>query len=40
MLRANEVLKLLLHIGEPLRGRLLYFDSLASTTRMFCGAEP
>ncbi|MCW0366544.1 Thiosulfate sulfurtransferase GlpE [Xanthomonas sacchari] len=29
LLQANEVLKLLLDIGEPLRGRLLHFDALA-----------
>lgn len=31
MLQANEVLKLLLGIGEPLVGRLLLFDALAGT---------
>ncbi|HYL41577.1 MAG TPA: ThiF family adenylyltransferase, partial [Candidatus Binatus sp.] len=31
MLQANEVLKLLLGIGEPLVGRLLVFDALDST---------
>jgi molybdopterin/thiamine biosynthesis adenylyltransferase/rhodanese-related sulfurtransferase len=33
LLQANEVLKLLLDIGEPLRGRLLYFDALAMRFR-------
>jgi len=33
LLQANEVLKLLLEIGEPLRGRLLYFDALAMRFR-------
>lgn len=28
MLQATEALKLLLHVGEPLRGRLLHFDAL------------
>jgi adenylyltransferase/sulfurtransferase len=31
LLQANEVLKLLLGIGEPLVGRLLLFDALAAT---------
>jgi molybdopterin/thiamine biosynthesis adenylyltransferase/rhodanese-related sulfurtransferase len=31
--QANEALKLLLHIGEPLAGRLLLVDALASRTR-------
>ena len=29
MLQATEVLKLLLHLGEPLTGRLLHFDALS-----------
>ncbi|WP_017910716.1 molybdopterin-synthase adenylyltransferase MoeB [Xanthomonas sp. SHU 199] len=33
LLQANEVLKLLLDIGEPLRGRLLHFDALAMRFR-------
>ncbi|MBB5876235.1 molybdopterin-synthase adenylyltransferase MoeB [Xanthomonas sp. 3498] len=33
LLQANEVLKLLLEIGEPLRGRLLHFDALAMRFR-------
>ncbi|WOS42679.1 molybdopterin-synthase adenylyltransferase MoeB [Xanthomonas rydalmerensis] len=33
LLQANEVLKLLLNIGEPLRGRLLHFDALAMRFR-------
>ncbi|MBN6151590.1 molybdopterin-synthase adenylyltransferase MoeB [Xanthomonas sp. AmX2] len=33
LLQANEALKLLLDIGEPLRGRLLYFDALAMRFR-------
>jgi molybdopterin/thiamine biosynthesis adenylyltransferase/rhodanese-related sulfurtransferase len=35
MLQANEVLKLLLGIGEPLVGRLLVFDALDSTFTAF-----
>jgi hypothetical protein len=31
LLQANEVLKLLLGIGEPLVGRLVLFDALAGT---------
>jgi sulfur-carrier protein adenylyltransferase/sulfurtransferase len=30
-LQANEALKLLLNIGEPLVGRLLLFDALGTT---------
>ncbi|MFC6838842.1 molybdopterin-synthase adenylyltransferase MoeB [Xanthomonas theicola] len=33
LLQASEVLKLLLDIGEPLRGRLLHFDALAMRFR-------
>jgi molybdopterin/thiamine biosynthesis adenylyltransferase len=33
MLEATEVLKLLLHIGEPLAGRLLHFDALSMRFR-------
>ena len=33
MLQATEALKLLLHIGEPLRGRLLNFDALGMRMR-------
>jgi sulfur-carrier protein adenylyltransferase/sulfurtransferase len=33
MLQATEVLKLLLHIGEPLAGRLLHFDALSMRFR-------
>lgn len=33
MLQATEALKLLLHIGEPLRGRLLHFDALSMRFR-------
>ena len=33
MLQATEALKLLLHIGEPLTGRLLHFDALAMRFR-------
>ena len=33
MLQATEALKLLLHIGEPLAGRLLHFDALAMRFR-------
>ncbi len=32
-LQANEVLKLLLGVGEPLVGRLLFFDALAAEVR-------
>jgi molybdopterin/thiamine biosynthesis adenylyltransferase len=31
LLQANEVLKLILGIGEPLIGRLLMFDALAGS---------
>ncbi len=31
LLQANEVIKLLLSIGDPLVGRLLMFDALATT---------
>ncbi len=34
-LQANEVLKLLLQIGEPLNGQLLTFSSLRNTTSIF-----
>ncbi|MGY1409534.1 MULTISPECIES: molybdopterin-synthase adenylyltransferase MoeB [unclassified Luteimonas] len=33
MLQATEALKLLLHIGEPLSGRLLHFDALSMRFR-------
>lgn len=33
LLQANEVIKLLLEIGEPLTGRLLHFDALAMRFR-------
>ena len=33
MLQATEALKLLLHVGEPLTGRLLHFDALAMRFR-------
>src|SRR3546814_5072597 len=33
MLEATEVLKLLLHVGEPLTGRLLHFDALSMRFR-------
>ena len=33
LLQANEAIKLLLGIGEPLRGRLLHFDALAMRFR-------
>ncbi|GAB2507973.1 molybdopterin-synthase adenylyltransferase MoeB [Pseudoxanthomonas sangjuensis] len=33
LLQANEVIKLLLGIGEPLAGRLLHFDALAARFR-------
>ena len=33
MLQATEALKLLLHVGEPLRGRLLHFDALGMRFR-------
>lgn len=33
MLQATEAIKLLLHLGEPLRGRLLQFDALAMRFR-------
>ena len=33
MLQATEALKLLLHIGEPLAGRLLHFDALSMRFR-------
>ena len=33
MLQAPEALKLLLHVGEPLTGRLLHFDALAMRFR-------
>jgi molybdopterin/thiamine biosynthesis adenylyltransferase/rhodanese-related sulfurtransferase len=33
MLQATEALKLLLHVGEPLAGRLLHFDALAMRFR-------
>ncbi|MDN5781992.1 MAG: molybdopterin-synthase adenylyltransferase MoeB, partial [Luteimonas sp.] len=33
MLQATEVLKLLLHVGEPLVGRLLHFDALSMRFR-------
>ncbi|MGY0611754.1 MULTISPECIES: molybdopterin-synthase adenylyltransferase MoeB [unclassified Luteimonas] len=33
MLQATEALKLLLHMGEPLRGRLLHFDALGMRFR-------
>lgn len=48
--QANEVLKLLLGVGEPLIGRLLFFDALTAEVRCFeverdpscpvCGEEP
>ena len=33
LLQAAETIKLLLQIGEPLRGRLLHFDALAMRFR-------
>lgn len=49
-LQANEVIKLLLGVGEPLRGRLLLFDALRGSFREIavapdpgcplCGREP
>jgi molybdopterin/thiamine biosynthesis adenylyltransferase/rhodanese-related sulfurtransferase len=33
LLQATEALKLLLHVGEPLRGRLLHFDALGMRFR-------
>ena len=33
MLQAVEALKLLLHLGEPLAGRLLHFDALGMRFR-------
>ena len=33
MLQATEALKLLLHVGEPLRGRLLHFDAMGMRFR-------
>jgi hypothetical protein len=41
MLQANEVLKLLLGIGEPLVGRLLLFDALdASFSELRLSRDP
>jgi molybdopterin/thiamine biosynthesis adenylyltransferase len=33
LLQANETIKLLLGIGQPLTGRLLHFDALATRFR-------
>lgn len=41
MLQATEAIKLLLHLGEPLVGRLLHFDALAMRFRETrLGADP
>ena len=41
LLQATEAIKLLLNLGEPLRGRLLQFDALAMRFRETrLGADP
>ena len=35
IIQATEAIKLLLDIGEPLRGRLLVYDALGATFRQF-----
>ena len=41
LLQATEAIKLILGLGEPLRGRLLHFDALAMRFRQTrLGADP